>query len=688
MVNGVVSTGPNETFVQVIPFSGVGRAFSYRVPETLRRDVRLGSLVQVPLRGRIEYGLVVGHTQKLEVDISRMKMLAGCLYPVPMMTPDLLILMEWLQRYYAASYESVLETMVPAVIRKGIAPKVHTFLTILKVLSAAELAGLKRRAPHQGRLYAFLQEQGKPCLKTDVFRVLDVSRSACKALVEKRLIREFSETEERVAYKDVHGDIEGEALVQAFKLNPEQAEAADSIGASIEKNKFQAHLLHGVTGSGKTEVYLDSIRRTLETGGGVLFLVPEVALTPQTVGRLRSRLEALGRKTVVWHSHLSEGERFDAWMSIAGGEAHVVVGARSAVFAPIQNLKLIIVDEEHEPAYKQEESPRYHGRDVAVYRAMLNDAVCVLGSATPSLESLYNTQVKNYQLNKLTKRVDDRTLPTFHVVDMKHEMGKGHVPLSRALVEKLRDRFEKKEQSILFLNRRGFSASLLCPSCGFVACCNRCSTTLTYHRSDEILRCHLCDYEECAPKRCPKCREQAIQWRGSGTQRVEDAVKAILPKARVMRMDADTLAKRHRFREILADFRKGTIDILVGTQMIAKGLDFPNVTLVGMVDADLSLHMPDFRAGERTFQLLVQVAGRAGRGDLAGEVVVQSFTPSSAPLQFARQADFEGFLHAELEQRREFHYPPHRHLIRHIFRGRNPEKVAFVAEQWVRMLEK
>jgi len=688
MDSAVCKTAPFR-YALVMPFSGIGRALTYGVPAELQGVVQVGSLVEITIRGRSAFGVVTGSVETLDFPKNRLLPIKACPYAVPMASPELLKMMAWMQRYYAASYESVLETMIPGVVRKGMKAKEERWIAVLKSLDDDALAKLKKRAPKQAACYAFVVAQGGRALKRDVAEALGGSFQLSKTLVKEGVISETAEVKERISYNDAIAESEQHtAHSKPVVLNEEQQAAADAVGKSLETGVYQTHLLHGVTGSGKTEVYFDAIERVLKSGGGAIFLVPEVVLTPQTVGRLRSRLERFGSKTVVWHSHLSNGERFDAWMSLAKGEAQIVVGARSAIFAPVKNLRLVIVDEEHEPAYKQEESPRYQARDVAVYRAMLNKAVCVLGSATPSLESLYNTRIKGYQLNRLTQRIDDRKLPTFHVIDMKYERTKGFAPLSQVLVDKLFDRFEKKEQSILFLNRRGFSSSLLCPDCGYIANCQHCSRTLTYHRTDHKLRCHLCAYEEKAPKRCPKCRSATVQWRGSGTQRVEEAAQKALPGAKVVRIDADALSKRHRFREILADFRCGKIDVLVGTQMIAKGLDFPNVTLVGMIDADLSLHMPDFRAAERTFQLLVQVAGRAGRGDQAGEVVVQSFSPSSDPIQFARQADFDGFLDAELAQRKEFHYPPFRHLIRHVFRGHNAEKVAFFCEGWAKLLEK
>jgi primosomal protein N' (replication factor Y) len=627
-----------------------------------------------------------------DVPVEKIKFVLELLFPEPILTPDLLALARWLGTYYLASPEAVFETMIPAPARAGMPARMERWVRAGRLqLTADEEAALARRAPKQAAAYRFLRAQAEPVARGLVLARLKLSAATLDALMEKGLVEEARRENPRTAYVDDFADSETEAAaaVGSFELNEYQRAAIADIGASLTANKFQTHLLHGVTGSGKTEVYLHTIQAALAAGGGVIYLVPEVALTPQTVGRLRSRLAASGTEIVVWHSHLSAGERLDAWMAVARGTARVVVGARSAVFAPVANLRLVVVDEEHEPAYKQEDAPRYHGRDVAVYRAKLAGATCVLGSATPALESLLNARLGRYKLNRLPERVDGRGLPVMRLVDLRRETLKANGPvlLSRELGEALRDRFDKREQSILFLNRRGYSTSLQCPACGFVGHCAHCSVTLTYHRSDEKLRCHLCGHEEPAPKRCPQCRSDKIRWRGFGTQRVEEQAQRLLPRARIVRLDADAMARRHLYRQILADFRRGKIDVLVGTQMIAKGLDFPNVTLVGLVDADLSLHQADFRAQERTFQLLVQVAGRAGRGDRAGEVIVQTFTPHAPPIQFARRADFDGFLDEELAMRKEYHYPPSRRLIRHLFRGRNAEKVAFYAEQWAKRAE-
>lgn len=676
--------------VEVIAISGLDKALAYKVPALCNNALQIGSLVSIPLRRRTELGIVARFGTDQKIPAAKLKSVIKVVQLHPVLPPDLMQLFRWAKNYYSASAETILEAIIPAAIRKGMQAKTRRYLSIQKILTDDDWAMLEKRAPTQAALLNYVQKHNKPVARADVLRQLKTSSSVCDGLVKKGFLTEEVTEEARTAYGDDLGRAEAVVETSGYDLTEEQLRCVNSVCGSLKQNKFKVHLLHGVTGSGKTEVYLQAIEKVVAEKGGVIFLVPEVALAPQTVGRVRSRLEARGVRTVVWHSHLSEGERYDAWKALASGAAHVVVGARSAVFAPVNNLKLIIVDEEHEPAYKQEESPRYHGRDIAVYRAFLNDTVCVLGSATPSLESLYNVEKGKYTLNRMLKRVDDRELPKIHVIDMCRE-GSPEKPaslISRMLAEKLIDRFGKKEQSILFLNRRGFSTSLLCPDCGYVAGCEHCSIPKTYHRTDKRLRCHLCGDEGPTPVRCPSCNSENIRMRGKGTQKIEDVVQKILPNANIYRMDADSMSQKNRYREILNDFRVGKIDILVGTQMIAKGLDFPNVTLVGLIDADRSLHIEDFRAAERTFQLIVQVSGRSGRGDRAGEVVVQTHTPYAAPIQFARKSDFDGFQLEELEQRREFQYPPFRHLIRHLFRGRNSEKVSFYIEQWARLVER
>jgi len=674
---------------RVLPISGFEKLLDYRVPPTIENTLKLGCLVRIPIRNRQELGVVLEFPETGQFPPEKLKQITQQVMEYPALTPDSTKLMNWMHDYYGAGYESILETFIPAAVRKGMGQKLEKQIVLNGPFSADEFEKLNKRARKQAVAYQFLRDQIKPLKKSLVVKRLRTSTSVIDGLIEKGLVKEVSEVIERTVYDDELAEVD-EVEDQVFDLTEEQSRCVASIEKSIVAKKFQVHLLHGVTGSGKTEIYLRAIDSVIKAGKTVIFLVPEVALTPQTVSRLRGRFDRFDFKTVVWHSHLSSGERLDAWTSLASGEAKVVVGARSALFAPLVNVGLIIVDEEHEPAYKQEETPRYHARDVAVYRSKLANAVCVLGSATPSLESLYNVSTKKYISDRLFKRVDNRLMPTVHVIDMRQEFisQKGAVTLSRRLVNELRDRLEKKEQSILFINRRGYSRSMICPECGWVGMCKHCSIPMTFHRKAGKLVCHLCAAEEEAHNRCPECRSSKIKWKGTGTQKVEEVIKQVLPHAVVVRIDADTMQKKNLFRKILGDFRRGRIDILVGTQMIAKGLDFPNVTLVGLIDADISMHVPDFRAHERTFQLLVQVAGRAGRGDLSGEVLVQSFTPSAGPIQYARREDFDGFLDEELKTRKEHEYPPYRNLIHHMFRGMNPEKVEFYAEQWVKHLEK
>ncbi|MDR0352513.1 MAG: primosomal protein N' [Opitutaceae bacterium] len=678
-------------FVGVHPLAGFDKLLHYRVPEPFRAHTRVGSLVRVPVVNHLRLGIVGEIGPPRDFPLERLKNVAQLVHPFPALTGDLLDLARWMAAYYACGIDAIIETMLPAAVRNGAGLKQEKFLALARPPGAGELETLGHRAPRQAKLCAFLAQQFKPQKKSLVLARLGITAATATALVKRGLVREELRRVERVAYADDWAAGEPVAT-QPPALNPAQHAATTALAASLRAARFGVTLLHGVTGSGKTEVYLHAIHETLAAGGGVIFLVPEVALTPQTVARLRGRLDALapGHRAVVWHSHLSEGERLDGWLALATGETRVVVGARSAIFAPVHNLRLIVVDEEHEPAYKQDETPRYHGRDVAVMRAKLAGAHCLLGSATPSLESFANAEAGKYALLQLTHRIDDRRLPDIDIVDMRLEVmrSRGLTTLSRRLIDAMHARFERREQTILFINRRGYSSSMLCTECGHVEGCEHCSIAMTYHRADEHLRCHLCGAGRPAPARCPQCGSPKIRWRGLGTQRVEEAVRRVLPRARIERMDTDTMARKNRFREVLAQFRAGKLDILVGTQMIGKGLDFPNVTLVGLIDADISMHIPDFRANERTFQLLVQVAGRAGRGDRAGEVVVQTFTPQAGAIQFSRHADFAGFAANELKTRRDFRYPPYRHLIHHLFRGPNPEKLQFFAEHWARLVER
>jgi primosomal protein N' (replication factor Y) len=525
------------------------------------------------------------------------------------------------------------------------------------------------------------------------------SAAIVRKLEDCGLVEITSEISERDPYAREHI-----LPTQSLVLNSAQSAALKEVKCAMDSDLSElksqnsklktVFLLHGVTGSGKTEVYLQAIAHALEQGKGAIVLVPEISLTPQTVERFKARFSSGKLQTLVavLHSHLSAGERHDEWHKIRQGRARIVIGARSAIFAPVEPLGLIIVDEEHETSYKQEESPRYHARDVAIMRGQMENAVVVLGSATPSLESFYNCKKEKFSLLELPERVDNQKMPRVRVVDMRQASAKekGNLIFSPQLKEAIHQRTEKGEQTILFLNRRGYSTSLQCEKCGYVANCPNCSISLTYHRIEQKLACHICGFIDKVPKVCPneKCKNPAIRFSGTGTQRVEEALAKVFPQARVRRMDSDTMRRKDDYRKTLGDFRAGKIDILVGTQMIAKGLHFPNVTLVGIIHADSALHQPDFRAGERTFQLLTQVAGRAGRGDVEGEVFVQAFAPFHPAIQYARRHDFTGFYEQEIEFREQLKYPPASRVALLTLKGRNEDKVKFSAEHLKRELEK
>jgi primosomal protein N' (replication factor Y) len=525
------------------------------------------------------------------------------------------------------------------------------------------LAALEKRAPLQAGALRALAQAGEPVSVADLARTTDASHAVVRALEKKGFVLVEMERLERDPFRN-----EEFVASPPLTLNPEQGEVFARVYASLVPVTEGAPapkplLLHGVTGSGKTEIYLQAIQLVLQQGRSAIMLVPEISLTPQTVERFKSRFAAQQQEVAVLHSHLSEGERHDQWHRIRSGRAKIVIGARSAVFAPLENLGLIVVDEEHEPSYKQEESPRYHGRDIAVLRGSMERCAVLLGSATPSLESFHNVKQGKYELLQIRQRVDDKKMPFIRIMDMRNESKKQGGIISSRLMTALEQRLAKREQSILFLNRRGFSTSLLCEKCGHVCSCPNCSVSLTFHKAANRIVCHICGHLALAPSKCPECKDPGIRHQGTGTERVEEVVQKLFPKAVVKRLDADVLQRKEAFRETLSAFRTGKIDVLVGTQMIAKGLHFPNVTLVGIINADMGLHIPDFRAGERTFQLLTQVAGRAGRGDVEGEVFVQSYTPFSPSIQFARHHDFEGFWDQEISFRKEWDYPPFTHMI-------------------------
>jgi len=469
--------------------------------------------------------------------------------------------------------------------------------------------------------------------------------------------------------------------------NKEQQEALDSIMSSMDARSHKVFLLHGVTGSGKTEVYLQSIAHALELGLSSIILVPEISLTPQTVARFKSRF---GDKIAVLHSRLLGSKRASEWHRISSGEAQIVIGARSAIFAPVKNLGLVVVDEEHETSYKQEDAPRYNARDTAIKRAEISKAIVILGSATPSLESFYAAKNGQFTLIELSERIDSRLLPAVDIVDMREEMTRAKkIPI---FSQKLREWIEKdiaeRKQVILFLNRRGFSTFINCRKCGYVIKCKRCSVSLTYHFDKKKLVCHHCNFNMEPPEICPECNAAYLKYWGLGTEKVESELSRFFPQAIIARMDTDSTHKRGSHDKVLSKFKDGHIDIIIGTQMIAKGLDFPKVTLVGVISADTALNLPDFRSAERTFNLLTQVAGRAGRSDLGGRVIIQSYTPQHYSIQAAKTHDYNTFYDKEISLRKELYLPPFCHMVSLTLRGRKEERVFKVSDDLKASLEK
>jgi primosomal protein N' (replication factor Y) (superfamily II helicase) len=594
-------------YIRVIVDRSIHRELDYLVPDALAERVGVGSRVRVPFRDKSALATVVAVVQESKVEVIRpIEAIVG---EAPILSEQLLELARWISAYYCCPIETVMRSLLPQVIRRAeVGWKKQLFVQPGRKVDKDEIDKLRKRAPRQAELLEAISRLETSVRAADLLRRISLDNQTLRALVKRGL----AELREEAVIRDPHAD-EQFIATSNLVLNDEQSRALKEIAEALDSpENARPILLHGVTGSGKTEIYLQAIRAALERGRSAIVLVPEISLTPQTVERFKGRFAEAQDAVAVLHSHLSEGERHDEWHKIHSGRARIVIGARSAVFAPLKNLGLIVVDEEHETTYKQEEAPRYHARDVAVVRAKIEKCVAVLGSATPSLESYHNAGIGKYRLATLSQRIDEKQMPLMRIVDLRQERRKEKAAaiLSERLRAAIADRLERCEQTILFLNRRGFSTSLLCSNCGEARNCPNCSVALTFHRHPAAagrLSCHLCGHTAAVPKKCPACGKDALIYAGFGTEKVESTVSQIFPKAVVRRMDADSMTRKEAYRETLRNFRTGKIDILVGTQMIAKGLHFPNVTLVGIINADLALHLPDFRAGERTFQLLTQV---------------------------------------------------------------------------------
>ena len=639
--------------------------FDYRVPENLRASLRQGQRVQVPLgRGnRVMVGYCIGLESK-HVGTRPLKAIEAIIDVEPLLSPAMLRLTDWMAGYYLCPLGQVLHGVVPAGVKSQAGTREMTFLSAAPAIAAQLATGTIKLPPKQAEALKVLVAAPRALTPPELARAANCSLATVAELRKKKLVvaevRRIQQAEiaDRPQPREEH-----------LLLNHEQQAALDYILAALRGSRHEAVLMHGVTGSGKTEVYIRAIEEVIRYGRQAIVLVPEISLTPQT----RQRFGARFSQVAVLHSHLSDAERHWHWQRIARGEIQVVVGARSAIFAPTPHLGLIVIDEEHDPSFKQSEAPRYQARDVARQRASLENVPLVLGSATPSLESWHAAQAGQFKLIDLPQRVSNRPLPDVATIDLRveYQNRSSRGAVSRPLQKAIEQALQEDGQVILLLNRRGFSTHIQCPSCGYVARCPHCDLALTHHREGEKIICHYCDYQQPSPVKCPECKFDGIRFSGFGTQKLEAEIKARFPLVSLLRMDSDTMQRPDSHEQALARFRAGEVKILLGTQMIAKGLDFPNVTLVGVINADTALHLPDFRAAERTFQLVTQVAGRTGRGDKGGRVLVQTFAPDHPAILAAQKHDYQLFAKNELPIRLEHGYPPTTGMIRLIFRGEN-----------------
>lgn len=715
-----------------VPASVINQTFDYYIPEKFQDILQPGMRVVIPFGPRKISGYVVKRIKESSYD--HLKEIIDVLDVTPVLTKELLKLGKWLANETVSLYITTYQAMLPQVlkstykkevIRLTDIPLIATLENAFKkkaVLSfeetvrligsykklqhyiesgdlavqyvvtskatkryksyivpsnremmESEYENLPKQATRQKEILKFFIQFPKPIEQKVLYERLNINRSNLTALINKKILNIKKVEVYRDPYEEKFPKTEN------LPLTNEQQQAIEPIKEAIQTDTYKTFLLHGVTGSGKTEIYLQAIEKVIQNGKEAIVLVPEIALTPQMVKRFKGRF---GSNVAVLHSALSVGEKYDEWRKIQRKEVKVVVGARSAIFAPFENLGIIIIDEEHETTYKQEESPRYHARDVAIKRGEYNNCPIVLGSATPTLES-YARGIKGvYHLLTLSKRTNEKAMPKVDIIDMRKELHAGNRTMfSRALTNKINECLAKKEQIVLLLNRRGYSTFALCRDCGHVEECPHCDISLTYHKRDHALKCHYCSYEARMLTHCPSCGSDSIRFFGTGTERVEEALTKLIPEARIIRMDVDTTRRKGAHERLLRKFQNQEADILLGTQMIAKGLDFENVTLVGVLAADSMLHLPDFRSSEKTFQLITQVSGRAGRHELTGEVIVQSYTPDHYSILLSSNHDYVGFYQREMEIRRTFSYPPYVYLLLLTITHEDEQKIHTVAQK-------
>ena len=661
----------NSAFAEVALPLPIDKPFTYGVPAHLQ--VSPGHRVRVPFRDRTISGTVVGfprHPPSFEI-----RDIQAVLGVEPLFDEKLLDLGRWVADTWLCSWGQALDAMIPAGVKRPVKSR-----TIAAARAAATPPGAAPKTEAQRRIFDALVRAGEPVVVSILLDRVKATKGPLTSLMKAGYVEILQQAPDTDAM-----DRDVDPGAQNLTLTREQEEALKTIRSAVTLSP-RGVLLHGVTGSGKTEVYLRAIAEVVRAGRQAIVLVPEIALTPQTVARFRARFPRLA----VLHSVLPESDRARAWRAIRAGEVDVVVGARSAVFAPVRSLGLIVLDEEHEHAYKQEGDPRYHARDVALRRAEREGAAAILGSATPSLETVHAARTGRLRLARLPRRIEERPLPPVEVIDMAEERRdtKRYPMLSRALEQAVRKAVAREEQVLLFLNRRGYTTVIRCKKCEWTFRCKRCEVTVTYHKTERVAECHTCGSTYPLPDLCPSCRDGALWHFGVGTEKIEEEIRKRLPELTVARMDSDRMRTRKDYREALGGLWSGETDVIVGTQMIAKGLDVPNVTVIGVVNADTAFYLPDFRASERTFHLLTQVAGRAGRGPKGGKVIVQTFNPKHYSVACAATYDEEGFVEKELEARRDLGFPPFSRLVRIVFQGTPEKAVVKKAEEWNAWLEK
>ncbi|MBA2368921.1 MAG: primosomal protein N' [Candidatus Protochlamydia sp.] len=664
-------------FASVILDVAVDKPLEYGVLSCQLEKAKKGARVEVPVRGHLRAGYIVEIRDKPL--FQNVKPLANFLSDTPLIPGELFDLCLWTARYYCAPLRDVFRIVLPPGVRKGMGEKEQLY--VMRAKSREELRtvciAVREKRPAQAVILEAMLLVKKGILLSKLLEETKGSRSTVQALSAQGLLIVDTVKLDRSPLID-----EEYFMTKPKNLNLEQKSALSKIEATLILNTFQTHLLHGVTGSGKTEVYLQSIEAALKQNKSTIMLVPEISLTSQTIERFRTRFK---EKIAILHHRLSQGERRDEWHKIREGKARIVIGARSAIYSPVVDLGLIIVDEEHEQSYKQSDlSPCYQARDVAVMRGKLAQASVILGSATPSLESYYNANSGKYTLSTLNHRADVASLPQVTIIDMRREYdrAKGITNFSEKLLNGIEKRHKCGEQVILFLNRRGYHTTLLCQECSQAIKCAHCEVTLTFHLGENHLSCHLCGYQiSPPPKECPACKGQKpLKFRGAGTEQIEKALHAIFPAIRTLRIDADTTKHKGSHQTLLRNFGTGKADVLIGTQMIAKGLHFPEVTLVGVLNSDAGLQVPDFRASENVFQLITQVAGRSGRGTAPGEVIIQTLIPDNATILHASKQDYAAFYKEEIAIREMFHYPPFLHMAKLTFSGVEAKKTEEAAQ--------